>query len=193
MCRIKYKNILEQYTEKKWKVKSNVSRLCRDTTSTEKDTVEFEGSRPLFSPFGRKDTCEVEGIFTDEILQKIFGEIFLKKIFRKKSGKIFLKGNFGGEIIGRSGGKKNLRHTDGVGRGNVGSMKNGREMNLGSERNWSGSWKERWELRNGGTTEGGFMGESAVKERKNGFRVCGRYLPYLHTYLGGYTTSNWLA
>lgn len=95
MCRIKYKNILEQYTEKKWKVKSNVSRLCRDTTSTEKDTVEFEGSRPLFSPFGRKDTCEVEGIFTDEILQKIFGEIFLKKFLEKRVEKFFWRGILG--------------------------------------------------------------------------------------------------
>lgn len=51
----------------------------------------------VFSPFGRKDTVEVEGIFTDEILQKIFGEIFLKKIFRKNSGKIFAEGIFLGE------------------------------------------------------------------------------------------------
>lgn len=54
--------------------------------------------------------------------------------------------NFGGEIIGRSDGKKNLRHTDGVGRGNVRSTKNGREMILGDDRNWGDSWKPRRDL-----------------------------------------------
>lgn len=39
-------------------------------------------------------------------------------------------------MIGRSGGKKNLRHTDGVRRGNVRSMMNVRDFHLESERNW---------------------------------------------------------
>lgn len=46
-------------------------------------------------------------------------------------------------MIGRSGGKKNLRHTDGVKRGNVRSMINVREIHLGDDWKRGGVRKAR--------------------------------------------------
>ena len=46
-------------------------------------------------------------------------------------------------MIGRSGGKKNLRHTDGVRRGNVRSMMNVRDFNFADDGKRSDGWKER--------------------------------------------------
>ena len=46
-------------------------------------------------------------------------------------------------MIGRFGDKKNLRHTDGVKRGNVRSTMNEREMILGDDRKRGGIRKER--------------------------------------------------
>lgn len=41
-------------------------------------------------------------------------------------------------MIGRFGGKKNLRHTDGVGRGNVRVMKITRDFHFTDDENWVG-------------------------------------------------------
>ena len=68
--------------------------------------------------------------------QKIYEENFREKIFVKGVKNFSGRGKIQGEIVGRFGGKKNLRHTDVIGRGNVGSMMNVRDFHLGGERNW---------------------------------------------------------
>lgn len=104
-----------------------------------KDTIEAEDSRPLWSPFGRKDTVEVEGFFFG-------GEIYGENFFVKGVEKFFWRQKIGGEMIGRFRGKKNLRHTDGVGRGNVRSTMNDRKIHFADNGNWGGVRKERRNL-----------------------------------------------
>lgn len=54
--------------------------------------------------------------------------------------------NFGGEMTVGFWSKNHLRHTDGVRRGNVRSMMNGREMILGSDGKQGGIQEPRLEL-----------------------------------------------
>ena len=96
---------------------------------------------------------------------------------------------FGGETIGGTDPRIRLRHTDVIGRGNVRSMMNVRDFHLGSERKRGGIRKVSPAARDGGTRKEGQIEEIAVKEPKMGFRFGGGYLPYLHTFLGGDTTS----
>ena len=104
---------------------SNVSPSARsvvgDTTSVGNiHSKQRSSSRSA----GGKDTIEFEGEF-------FLGKKFYEKGMKKFSG----RENFGGEISGAIMLKKNLRHTDGVKRGNVRSMKNGREMIFADDRN----------------------------------------------------------
>ena len=60
-------------------------------------------------------------------------------------------------MIGRFGGKKNLRHTDVIKRGNVRSMMNVRDFHFADDENCGGVSNRSPAARNGGTAERGSM------------------------------------
>lgn len=103
------------------------------------------------SAFGGKDTVEVEGRVTSDggaknLRRKFSGKNFYEKGMKNFSGREI----FDRETIGGTDPRIRLRHTDGVGRGNVRWAWNEREMILESERKRGGIRKVSPAARDGG-------------------------------------------
>lgn len=77
------------------------------------------------------------------ITVEFFGKNFYEKGDEKFSGREI----FDGERSGAIELENDLRHTDGIGRGNVRSTSDGREMFFGDDENWGENKKERYGLR----------------------------------------------